>query len=189
MKVNNIEVDDVIFTTEFCCDLSKCRGACCTISGTLGAPTDMEEIQIIEKLIPEVRVYMETEKINEIMVKGFYENYNNKYYLNTLKGDDCVFVYKENGIAKCAIEKAFLDGKIKFRKPVSCELFPLRYVREINYLRYEKIHECDNALEHGKVKKITIAEFAGNALKRKFGEEFYRELINLKNGKNRTAKI
>lgn len=180
MKVNNIEIDDAIFTTEFCCDLDKCRGACCTISGTLGAPTDMEEICIIEKLIPEIRVYMETEKINEMMAKGFYENYNNKYYLNTLNGNDCVFVYKENGIAKCAIEKAFLDGRIKFRKPVSCELFPVRYNGEINYLRYEKIHECESALEKGKIKKITIAEFACDALKRKFGEEFHEEMMKLR---------
>ncbi|MBN1634752.1 MAG: DUF3109 family protein [Ignavibacteria bacterium] len=185
MKVDNIEIDETIFTTEFCCDINKCRGACCTISGTLGAPTDMEEICIIEKLIPEIRVYMETEKINEIMSKGFYENYNNKYYLNTLNGNDCIFVFKENGIAKCAIEKAFLEGKIEFRKPVSCELFPIRYNRGTNYLKYEKITECESALEKGKLKGITVAEFAGNAIKRKFGKEFYYKIIKLwKNGTN-----
>jgi len=179
MKVNNIEIDETIFTAEFCCDLSKCRGACCTISGTLGAPTDMEEIPVIEKLIPEIIVYMEPEKITEIMSRGFYENYKNKYYLNTLNGNDCVFVYKENGIAKCAIEKAFLEGKIEFKKPVSCELFPVRYIREINYLRFEKIFECESSLEMGKVKNITVAEFTGDALKRKFGDEFHEDFMKL----------
>lgn len=187
MKINNIEIDEAIFTTEFCCDVSKCSGACCTISGTLGAPTDMAEILTIEKLIPEITVFMEPEKITEMMSKGFYENYRDKYYLNTLNGNDCIFVYKENGIAKCAIEKAFLEGEIEFKKPVSCELFPVRYIRELNYLRYEKINECESAQELGKVKNITIAEFTGNAVKRKFGDEFYEELMKYKGNKTNNS--
>ena len=41
--------DDRIFNNKFSCDLDKCKGACCTVKGTLGAPIDETEILIIEK--------------------------------------------------------------------------------------------------------------------------------------------
>ena len=33
---------------------------------------------------------------------------------------ECAFAVFENGITKCSIEKAYLDGKIDFKKPISC---------------------------------------------------------------------
>jgi hypothetical protein len=35
-------------------------------------------------------------------------------------GKECLFTYFKNGIALCAIEKAFEEGKCNLQKPVSC---------------------------------------------------------------------
>ncbi|MBQ1797645.1 MAG: DUF3109 family protein, partial [Prevotella sp.] len=41
------------------------------------------------------------------------------------------FVYfHENGTALCAIEKAYLEGKCDFWKPISCHLYPIRLVEK-----------------------------------------------------------
>lgn len=178
MKYTWTNIEDAIFTSPFCCNLELCKGACCTIKGTLGAPSDFGEVRIIENILPVVEPYLEPLKLDEIIQKGFYENYGDRVYLNTLHGNDCVFSFIDNGIAKCAIEKAYIEGKIDFKKPVSCELFPIRYNKKNNSLRYEKITECAGAIEYGNVMNISVAEFVRNALDRIFGEDFYKEMIN-----------
>jgi hypothetical protein len=184
MKYKRVNIDDAIFTAPFCCNLEICRGACCTIKGTLGAPSDFGEVRIIEKILPEIEPYLEQEKLNEIIQKGFYEKYGERIYLNTLHGNDCVFSRIENGIAKCAIEKAFIEGKIDFKKPVSCELFPVRYNKETNSIRYERIAECESAIAFGRLNNITVAEFVRNALNRVFGEYFYEGMKNSRKNNN-----
>lgn len=178
MKYKSVNIEDAIFSSPFCCNLELCKGACCTIKGTLGAPSDFEEVRIIENILPVVEPYLEPLKLDEIIQKGFYEKYGDRIYLNTLNGNDCVFSYIENCIAKCAIEKAYIEGKIDFKKPVSCELFPVRYNRENNCLRYEKITECAGAIDYGNVKNVSVAEFVRNALNRIFGEDFYKGMMN-----------
>jgi hypothetical protein len=40
---------------------------------------------------------------------------------------ECAFtVFDEQGIALCGVEKAWKDGAIPFRKPISCHLYPIR---------------------------------------------------------------
>lgn len=183
MKYKSVNIEDAIFSSPFCCNLELCKGACCTIKGTLGAPSDFEEVRIIENILPAVQPYLEPAKLDEIIQKGFYEKYGDRIYLNTLCGNDCVFSFIENDIAKCAIEKAYIEGKIDFKKPVSCELFPVRYNRENNNLRYEKIAECSAAVDFGSEKNVTVAEFIRNALIRVFGDDFYKGMMN-NSGKN-----
>ena len=45
---------------------------------------------------------------------------------------ECAYTYRENGITLCAVEKAWLEGKTAFRKPISCHLYPIRLMRFSN---------------------------------------------------------
>jgi hypothetical protein len=128
--------------------------------------------EIVEKHLPE-----RNKKV--IDEKGFFFKEGEKIYLNNVNDEDCVFSYITEGIAKCAFEKAFKAGEIDFKKPISCELFPIRvYGDESNILRFEKMTECDDALEYGKEMNTNVFEFVKNAIERKYGKEFYKNLNN-----------
>jgi hypothetical protein len=99
--------------------------------------------------------------------------------ITSVNNRDCVFSFWDNDIAKCAIERAYFDSKVEFRKPISCHLFPIR-VSDFSgdVLRYEKFSECAPALEKGKEDNLVIAEFCKESLIRLYGEEWYSKLMN-----------
>lgn len=180
VKLDNVYIDKQIFNSFFACDLSKCKGICCVIKGTLGAPVSYDEIKLIEKLIPDIVSYFEEAKLNYMYKNGFYEKSGNAYHLATLDGDDCLFSYYDSGIAKCIFQKAYIDKKIDFKKPISCDLFPVRiYKTEVITLRYEKIKECISAVENGTEKQIHLLDFISNSLTRIFGREFNEKIKNI----------
>ena len=106
--------------------------------------------------------------------------------------DACAFSYIEDGIAKCAIEKCFLNQEIPFRKPISCYLYPIRISRVGDYdaLNYDHWSVCKTAVENGNRLKIPVYRFLKEPLIAKYGEEWYAELCEIakqwdeqKNGK------
>lgn len=179
IEINKVLVRKEIVEIPFNCDLNRCKGACCTLESELGAPVKKEEISILENILPEVKKYLPERNINAIEHNGFYEEKSGEFLLKSLNNRECVFVVCENDIAKCAIEKAYFDGKVKFRKPISCHLFPIR-VSDFggDILRYEKFSECSPALEKGKAENTTIAEFCKESLVRSYGENWYSQLMN-----------
>jgi hypothetical protein len=178
LAVNNVLVRRDIMEIPFSCDLKKCKGACCTLESELGAPVSQAEIDEIKKILPVVKEYLNQNQIDEIDGNGFYELKDNELLLKSVNNRECVFAVYENSIAKCAIEKAYFDGKIDFRKPISCHLFPIR-ISDFggDILRYEKFSECTPALEKGKEDNITIAEFCKDSLIRLYGNEWYSQLM------------
>lgn len=177
--INEVLVRDEIVEIPFSCDLKKCKGACCTLESELGAPVTKAEIEEIEKILPIVKKYITLTNIDEIEDRGFYEAKDGEMMITSVNNRDCVFSFWDNGIAKCSIERAYFDGKVKFRKPISCHLFPIR-VSDFSgdVLRYEKFSECAPALEKGKEENITIVEFCKDSLIRLYGEEWYNKLMN-----------
>lgn len=177
--INEVLVRDEIVEIPFSCDLKKCKGACCTLESELGAPVTKAEIEEIEKILPIVKNYLTLTNIDEIEDRGFYEAKDGEMMITSVNNRDCVFSFWDNGIAKCAIERAYFDGKVEFRKPISCHLFPIR-VSDFggDVLRYEKFNECAPALEKGKEENITIVEFCKDSLIRLYGEEWYNKLMN-----------
>lgn len=177
--INEVLVRDEIVEIPFSCDLKKCKGACCTLESELGAPVTKAEIEEIEKILPIVKKYITLTNIDEIEDRGFYEAKDGEMMITSVNNRDCVFSFWDNGIAKCAIERAYFDGKVEFRKPISCHLFPIR-VSDFggDVLRYEKFNECAPALEKGKEENITIVEFCKDSLIRLYGEEWYNKLMN-----------
>ncbi len=177
--INDVLVRDEIVEIPFSCDLKKCKGACCTLESELGAPVNKEEVEEIKNILPIVKKYLTQSNMDEIEDKGFYEIKDGEIMITSVNNRDCVFSFWDNGIAKCAIERAFFDGKVSFRKPISCHLFPIR-VTDFNgdVLRYEKFSECYPALEKGKEDNVVIAEFCKDSLIRLYGEEWYNKLLN-----------
>jgi len=177
IPVGNVLVRKEIVTGPFLCDLKKCKGGCCTIESEFGAPLLKDEVENIKERQPVVKEYLPEEHIKAIEEKGFYDEIEGELLTSSLNNKACVFVYYEGDIAKCAIEKAFFLGRVKFRKPVSCHLFPIR-VSEFggDILRYEKFAECNPAIENGKANNSKIIDCCGEALERLYGSEWVESL-------------
>ena len=176
LPVGNILVRAEIAEMPFKCDLKKCKGACCTIESEFGAPLKKSEIENIKNILETVKVYLSVEHKKEIEENGFYETQSDELLIKSMDNKECVFVYFEDDIAKCAIETAYWEGKTDFQKPISCHLFPIR-VSDFggDVLRFEKFDECEPAFDEGKNNNITVAEFCEEPLNRLYGKNWYSQ--------------
>ncbi len=173
-------VSEEILEEYFVCDLQSCKGACC-VEGDSGAPLDQDELIRLEEVYPWVKPYLRPEGIQAVESKGIYTVDSDGDFVTTLVGDhgECAFViYDEQGIAKCGIEKAYLDGKITWKKPISCHLYPIRLSKLSQYvaLNYHRWGLCDPACKLGSALKVPVYQFLKEPLIRKFGEQWYAEL-------------
>ncbi len=167
-----------ILRKKFVCDVEKCKGACC-VQGDSGAPLEDDEVDIIKEILPDVKPFMLKEGIEAI------EN-NSHYYIDSdgdkvtmlIDGKACAFAIYENGIARCSIEKAWMAGKISFQKPVSCHLYPVRVKKYSKFtaVNYDRWELCKPALKKGAAEDVPLYVFVNDALKRKFGDEFAKEI-------------
>jgi hypothetical protein len=171
--IDNILVDENISKRHFLCDLKKCKGGCCTIKGDTGAPLLDSEITVLENIFPSVKTYLSKKSIKYIEKFGMVQGKEGDYSTQTIDGYDCVFVFYRDDIAFCAIEQAYLDKKIDFKKPVSCHLFPVR-VSDFGgtALYYEKMDVCKPALKNGKDKNVKINQMTKEAFERSFGKSW-----------------
>lgn len=177
IPVDEILINSEVAETRFSCELQKCKGACCTLESQFGAPLKFDEIDKIEEILPAVFEYLPQEHKDVINKKGFYEIKHNDLFTSSLDKRACVFVYYENDVAKCSIEKAFLDGKTNFKKPISCHLFPIR-VSSFggDVLRMEHFHQCTTAIESGIKNDIKLIDFCRESLQRLYGKKWYLKL-------------
>jgi hypothetical protein len=182
--IDNILVSDDLVEKRFVCDLIKCKGGCCE-EGEAGAPLEDEELDIIEEQYEKIKPYLTDQSVKEIEKKGKYV-YNEEFGWVTPTVDEdkeiCVYgVRDEKGIIKCAFEKAYYDGVIHWKKPVSCHLFPViaskgstgEYNR-VNYQPREKL--CSPACALGNKLEVPVYEFLKEPLIRKYGQSFYDAL-------------
>ena len=177
IQIESILVGREIAKVKFACDLKKCKGACCTLDSEFGAPLLNEELEQIENVLETVKDYLPEAHRKEIEINGFHEKKENELMIRSFDHKACVFVYYENNIARCGLEKAFLDGKTDFRKPISCHLFPIR-ISDFggDILRFEKFEECSPALKKGEEEKINLVYFLKDSLIRKYGNNWYLKL-------------
>ena len=175
--VGNVLVTDELLDAPFSCHLGMCKGGCC-VQGDSGAPLDPDERRELEAILPEVRKYLRPEAIEIIEKDGVWEEIEPQRYATTcVDNAECVFVTYEGPIARCAIEKAYLKGKISFRKPVSCHLYPLRADQfgDVEALNYEQIPLCKPAIQNGAQLNIQLRDFLREPLVRKYGEAWYEQ--------------
>lgn len=168
-----------IFEKQFLCDILKCKGACC-IEGDSGAPLTNEEAEIIERDYSAFENLLPKKHKKEIEKQGFSLIDSDGDLVTPLVNNrQCAYsFYDERGILKCAIEKAHFDGKTKFRKPVSCHLFPIRITEYKRYdaINYEKLDICKPGRECGVSEKLPIYKFLKEPLIRQYGEEWYKDV-------------
>ncbi len=168
-----------LFEKRFVCDLLKCKGACC-VEGDSGAPVTEEEAAIIGKEYASFKDYLPEAHRKEIKKQGFAViDEDNDLVTPLVNKRQCAYSFHdEKGILKCAIEKAHIKGKIAFRKPVSCHLFPIRVTEYKNFdaLNYEELDICKPALECGKSLNVTVYKFLKEPLIRKYGKDWYNEV-------------
>lgn len=167
-----------ILEKQFLCDLLKCKGACC-VEGDSGAPITKEEVQAIEESWPGIEPYIPEEHLEEIKKQGFAViDFEGDLVTPLVNSHQCVYTYRDNGILKCGIEKAYLEGKSKFRKPVSCHLFPIRITeyKRFDAVNYQQIDICKPGRKCGKAEKLPLYVFLKEPLIRKYGEEWYEQL-------------
>ena len=97
-----------------------------------------------------------------------------------VKVRECAYtIFEADGTAKCGIEKAYFDGKISFRKPISCHLYPIRLNKHRSGLEaanYDRWSVCRPACKLGDSLKVPIYKFLKDALIRKYGKAWYKKL-------------
>jgi len=179
--LDNTFISDDLISVYFACDPAKCKGACC-VEGDAGAPLEEEEISWFEDHIDAIKPFMTQTGIEEVEKSGVFDyDAEGRFVTPLVKGKECAFVYFENGIARCAVEKAFQEKKIFFQKPVSCHLYPVRitHLKQGEGVNYHKWHICNKALENGMKQRIPLYSFLEEALIRKFGRTWYNKLVKL----------
>lgn len=179
-----LEIDDKIisldlFTECFACDLSACKGACC-VEGNAGAPLEEDEVDTLEREYEAYRPYMKPEGVEAVQRQGFMVVDEDGEYTTPLIDDaECAFSFEEGGVTYCAVERAWMEGRTSFRKPVSCHLYPIRVSRFGNGtygLNYHRWNICYDACVCGERQGIPVFRGVRDALVRRFGEEFYEAL-------------
>lgn len=180
IAIENVIVSDDVVEAKFVCDLHKCKGGCCE-DGDAGAPLEKEEKKLIDKYFDTIRPYLTPEGLREIKSQGKYL-YDREFgwVTPTIDGKICAYGHRDHqGIIKCGIEQAYNDGKIDWKKPISCHLYPIRIAKSREYIRvnYEPRETlCQPGCALGKKLKLPVYQFLKEALIRKFGTEFYETL-------------
>jgi hypothetical protein len=182
IAIDNILVSDEIISEQFVCDLNKCKGGCC-VDGDAGAPLADDELKNINEVYDAVLPYLTEESKMELKRQGKYI-YDREFgwVTPTIASKVCVYgITDKNGIVKCGIEQAYNDGKVKWKKPISCHLFPIRIQKSKNkqtdYVNYEPREDlCQAACSLGKKLKVPVYIFLKDALIRKYGTDFYESL-------------
>jgi hypothetical protein len=182
--IDNVLVSDDIVEKQFVCDLAKCKGGCCE-DGDAGAPLAVDELDMIVNVYETIRPYLSKASIAEVEKKGKYV-FNEEFgWVTPTLGNDseiCVYGIREkSGMIKCAFEQAYYEGKISWKKPVSCHLFPIIAEKsenggheKMNYEPRQKL--CNPACSLGKKLQVPTYKFLKEALIRKYGEGFYEAL-------------
>jgi len=194
IAIDNKLVSDELIEEQFVCDLSKCKGGCC-VDGDAGAPLNEDELDRINEVHDAVLPYLTDESRRELERQGRYV-YDKEFgwVTPTIGGNICVYgITDKDGVVKCGIEQAYNDGRVNWKKPISCHLYPVRIKLSKNklteYVNYEPREDlCKAGCSLGKKLKVPVYVFLKESLIRKYGTEFYEALEAAAAYKNNTPK-
>ena len=179
IQIENTLISEEIITENFVCNLNKCKGECC-VAGDAGAPLEAAELKIMETVFEKVKPYLNEKGLKAIAEQGLYVIDEDGDYTTTCveKNLECAYVLFENGITQCAFEKAYNDGVIDFKKPISCHLYPIRITKYETFeaLNYDRWSICSDACHFGNSLKVPVYQFLKEPLIRKYGENWYNQL-------------
>lgn len=178
------QIQDTLVTLDlaeefFCCDLSKCLGACC-IEGDAGAPVTPAEVEKIKESLPAIEADMLPRALEEVRRNGVaYTDEEGDLVTTLLDGRNCAFTcYGPGGVCLCALEKARREGRTSWLKPASCALYPLRLTEYPSFtaVNYHRWNICRDAVANGRRLGIRLYQFLEQPLTERFGAEWYAEL-------------
>ena len=196
LQVGDVLLSSEILTEKFCCDLSACKGECC-VEGDAGAPVSIEEVMAIEACVDTVWDDLSASAQAVIDKQGVaYTDQEGDLVTSIVNGKDCVFTYYDKieliqkdgsscvvpGCCLCALEKAYRAGKTHFCKPISCALYPIREKKmgqNLIGLNYNRWKVCKMAVAKGVLDDVRLYQFLREPLIRRFGEEWYHELLEM----------
>lgn len=179
IKVNDIFVREDVFTTKFCCDYEKCKGACCY------GQTD---------IIEEVGGWVTKKEAKTL--------FRNRELLSEFSDDDCKADVLDNPCdtidgclytklkgCKCVLSSlkhqnciCVLANKVNKRieKPEMCALSPIIYNCGELYIEISHPEICKCAFEKGERENIYIIDFLGDVIRKQFGEDFFKKLLEVR---------
>ena len=179
-----IQIDDTLVSLDliersFLCDLSHCKGQCC-VEGDSGAPLEPGEEEELKRVLPEIWNDLLPEARTVIQSQGVAYTDSDGDRVTSIVGDkNCVFTcYDTDGVCKCAIEKAYREGRVSFYKPISCHLYPVRITQYTTFqaVNYHRWDVCKAAELLGKKEQVPVYQFLKEPLIRKFGQAWYDAL-------------
>lgn len=179
LQIDNTIISLDLLEERFVCDLISCKGICC-VEGDAGAPLEQDEIEKLEKVLPEV--WNDLPKSSQKVIKKQGVSYiddDGEPVTSIVDDKECVFAYREkSGIWKCAIEKAYREGRVDFYKPISCHLYPIRLQKyeELTAVNVHRWNVCECARTNGKNLNVPVYQFLKEPLIRQFGTEWYEQL-------------
>jgi hypothetical protein len=168
-----------VFEKKFVCNIQACKGQCC-IDGDAGAPLDENELAILDDIFEDVKPYLRKEGVDAIEKHGKYvQDWDKEFVTPLINDSECAYVtFDDKGIACCGIEQAHNDGKIDFKKPISCHLYPIRISKyeKFDGLNYHEWGICSDACSLGDELGVQVYKFLKEPLIRKYGEDWYKQL-------------
>lgn len=185
-QIDNVILSSEIAEVKFACNVMVCKGACCVV-GDSGAPVEKSEIPVLKRAYAQLRDELRPEAVETVQSEGLVlqnselDDETNKssysYQLNCTDGEACVFVtYNGFGVAECAIQKAYFEGRFNWEKPISCHLFPIRIkkIGGFEYVNYQYVPGlCSSACDHAEQEGIWLSDFVERPLTRKYGKAWY----------------
>jgi hypothetical protein len=180
VEIGDILVSEDVILEYFACDYPVCKGKCCIV-GDSGAPLKEEELDPIEVNYEVFAPLMRPEGRQAVDEKGFFEIDRDGDLVTPLVtgSEECAFCHFEDGNCFCSIERQFFAGKSSFRKPISCQLYPIR-VAELGAgrigLNLHRWDICQCAFEKGRREGIRVYQFLRDPLIAAFGADFYEAL-------------
>lgn len=181
IEIGDILVSEEVVTEFFACDYAACKGCCCII-GDSGAPLQEEELEPLERYYEQYAPLMSEQGRAVVREKGFFEIDRDGDLVTPVVpvSEECAFCHFDPaGNCFCAIERQFCQGRIPFRKPQSCSLYPIRVVDLGGGRKGLNLHRwsiCKDAYAKGQKEKVRVYEFLRGPLTEAFGAEFYSAL-------------
>jgi hypothetical protein len=180
--IEKVMISDDVVEAQFVCDLARCKGGCCE-DGDAGAPLTGKELDIISEQVEAARPYMTGDGLKELDRTGLYR-YDKEFgwVTPTVEGKICAYGFRDDqGIIKCAFEQAYNDGKMTWKKPISCHLYPIKHTEgkygDYEMLNYEPRRSlCSPACSLGEKLQVPVYRFLQEPITRLYGEKFYQAL-------------
>lgn len=178
-KIDNILVEDTVFTAKFSCDYGKCKGACCNkpVPGVElfgGALSDYDAAEI---LYHRRAISLLCDKSNQVIAgERPVSKYEGGFY-TTLHDSKCVLCSMDKGT--CVLKLAKTSGVSDIGIPLSCQLYPLLWEidGDVETLNVGDIFDdCKYGYEKGEREGTYLIDFLKEPIIRGLGEDFYRKL-------------